>query len=209
MKDNINSVKFYELYDTEKEYALVMELCDDNLQNILNKKSTGFNVDEIFDIIKQLNNTFKIMSEKKIIHRDLKLENILVKYTDKDKSKFIVKLTDYGVSRKILSLSQKCKTISGTIMTMAPEVLAGEEYDFKCDLWSLGIIIYQLFFKKYPYNGITGVAIYNQIIRLGQGVIKKTGYKKLDNLIKKLIVEDPEKRLSWEDYFNEPIFRDN
>ena len=65
MRNNINSVQFYEFYDTEKEYALVMELCDDNLQYILNKKNTGFSVDEILDIIKQLNNTFKIMSEKK------------------------------------------------------------------------------------------------------------------------------------------------
>ena len=40
MKDNINSVKFHELYDIEKEFAIVMELCDDNLQNILNKRDT-------------------------------------------------------------------------------------------------------------------------------------------------------------------------
>ena len=92
---------------------------------------------------------------------------------------------------------------------MAPEMLAGEEYDIKCDLWSLGIIIYQLFFKKYPYDSLTEAAIYNKIKKLGQSVIKKTGNEKLDNLIKKLLVEDPRERLSWEDYFNEPIFRDN
>ena len=106
MKDNINSIKFYEFYDIEKEYAIVMELCDDNLQNILNRRNTGFNKDEIYDILTQLNNTFKIMSKNIIIHRDLKLENILVKYLDNDKSKFIVKLTDYGVSRKMMSLSK-------------------------------------------------------------------------------------------------------
>ena len=71
MKDNLNSIKFYEYYDTEKEYAIVMELCDNNLQNILNKKKEAFNVDEVYDIMSQLNNTFKIISENNIVHRDL------------------------------------------------------------------------------------------------------------------------------------------
>jgi len=207
MKNNKNSVQFHELYDTEDEYAIVMELCDGNLQNILNKRNSGFNRDEILDIMKQLNNTFKIMSENKIIHRDLKLENILIKYDDNNKSKFTVKLTDYGVSRKILTLSQKCNTYSGTIITMAPEILAGEEHDIKCDLWSLGVIIYQLFFKKYPYDGETEVAIYKKIKNLGQSIIQRTGDEKFDNLIKKLLVEDPRKRLSWKEYFEDPIFK--
>ena len=207
MKNNKNSIQFHEFYDKDKEYAIVMELCDGNLQNMLNKRNSGFNRDEVLDIIKQLNNTFKIMEENKIIHRDLKLENILIKYDDKNKSKFTVKLTDYGVSRKILSLSQKCKTYSGTIRTMAPEILEGEEHDIKCDLWSLGVIIYQLFFKQYPYDGETEVAIYNKIKKLGQKVIQKTGDEKFDNLIKKLLVEDPKKRLSWKEYFEDQIFK--
>ena len=209
MKDNINSIQFYEFYDIEKEYAIVMELCDDNLHNLLNKKERGFNCEEIIDIIKQLNNTFKIMSNNCIVHRDLKLENILVKYIDNKKSKFIVKLSDYGISRKMLSMSKKCSTYAGTIITMAPEILAGEEYDNKCDLWSLGVIIYQLFFKEYPYDDLTEVAIYNKIKKLGQSIIKKTKNEKLDNLIRKLLVENPLNRYGWEEYFNDPIFKDN
>ena len=61
-KDNINSVKLYDYYDTDTELAIVMELCDDSLQSILNKKINGFNKQEIYDIITQLNNTFKINS---------------------------------------------------------------------------------------------------------------------------------------------------
>ena len=207
MKDNINSIKFYEFYDIEKEYAIVMELCDDNLQNILNRRNTGFNKDEIYDILTQLNNTFKIMSKNIIIHRDLKLENILVKYLNNEKTKFIVKLTDYGVSRKMISLSKKCKTYSGTLITMSPEILAGEEYDNEADLWSLGVIIYQLFFKKYPYDGATEVAIYKKINELGQKILKETGDKNLDDLIRKLLVSNSKERIKWEDYFNHPFFK--
>ena len=147
------------------------------------------------------------MSKNNIIHRDLKLENILIKYENNEKSKFIVKLSDYGVSRKMLSLSKKCKTFAGTALTMSPEIMAGEEYDNECDLWSLGVIIYQLFFKKYPYNGMTEIAIYNQINNFGQKCLLKTGDEKLDDLIRKLLVKDPKKRITWEGYFNHPFFK--
>ncbi len=173
MKDNINSIHFYEFYDTEKDYAIVMELCDDNLHNILIERNKGFTSEEVLNIITQLNKTFKIMSKNNIIHRDIKLENILVKYINKEQSKYIVKLADYGVSRQLLSLSKQCKSYVGTVNTMAPEILAGEEYDAKCDLWSLGVIIYQLFFKKYPYDGLTEVVIYNQIQKFGRNILKR------------------------------------
>ena len=100
-------------------------------------------------------------------------------------------------------------TYTGTTLTMAPEVLAGEEYDKKCDLWSLGVIIYQLFFKKYPYSGLTEIAIYNQICQLGQKCLLKTGNKNLDDLISKLLVKEPNKRINWEEYFNHPFFIKN
>ena len=200
--NNINSVKFYEFYDNEKEFVIVMEYCDDNLQSILNKKEKGFNANEIFDILHQLNNTFEIMVNNNIIHRDLKLANILIKYDKKDKSKFIVKLSDYGVSKKMLSLTRKCKTHAGTIMTMAPEILNEEEYNNECDLWSLGVIIYQLSFKEYPYNANTEIGLIKKINELGQTCLKKTKNEILDNLIIKLLIKDPKKRMKWEEYFD-------
>ena len=99
--ENNNSVKLYECFHYKKKYAIVMELCDDNLQNILNKRKVGFTSEEIYNIMSQLNNTFKIMNENKIVHRDIKLENIVVKYNDeKSNINYIVKLTDYGISKQ-------------------------------------------------------------------------------------------------------------
>ena len=83
--NNINSVKLYECFHFKNKFAIVMELCDDNLQNILDKKKEGFTCGEIYNIMNQLNKTFKIMNKNKIIHRDIKLENIVVKYNDKSK----------------------------------------------------------------------------------------------------------------------------
>jgi len=201
-KDNINSVKLYEYFDTEKELAIVMELCDESLQSILNKKINGFNKEEIYDMINQLNNTFKIMNKNHIIHRDLKLDNILVKYTDNTKTKFILKLSDYGLSKQLASLSKLCNTHAGTLLTMAPEIINDEEYNDKCDLWSLGIIIYQMCFKQYPYNSNTEMGLIKQINNFGQKLLKKTNDKKLDYLINKLLIKEPKMRISWDEYFS-------
>ena len=207
--NNINSVKFYEYFDTENEFVIVMELCDNNLKNILKEKKGGFNENEIKDIIQQLNNTFKIMINNKIIHRDLKLENILINYINENKNKFIVKLSDFGVSRKLNTLTQKCQTFTGTLFYMAPEILNEEEYNNKCDLWSLGIIIYQLFFKDPPYKAEREIGLLRQIEKFGKTILKKTKIDLLDNLIDKLLEKNPSKRLSWEDYFEHPFIKNN
>ena len=179
-----------------------MELCDDSLQSILNKKINGFNNEEIYDIITQLNNTFKIMNKNHIIHRDLKLDIILIKYIDNTKTKFIVKLTDYGISKQLISLSKFCNIHAGTLLTMAPEIINDEEYNDKCDLWSLGVIIYQMCFKQYPYNSNTEMGLLKQINNFGQKLLKKTSDKKLDYLISKLLIKEPKMRISWDEYFN-------
>ena len=80
-ENNDNSVKYYESFETENEFAIVLELCDESLTKF--KKDKSFNSKEIFDLLNQLNNTFKIMKEKKIVHRDLKPDNILIKYNKK------------------------------------------------------------------------------------------------------------------------------
>ena len=92
--------------------------------------------------------------------------------------------------------------------TIAPEVLSAEEdkYHEKCDLWSIGIIIYKLYFREYPYRGPTQVALFNDIKKHGRLKIKRTNEEKLDDLIRQLLVSDPEQRISWEEYFNHPFF---
>ena len=203
---NEHSVKFYEYFRYKKEFAIVMELCDDNLFKFLKKRKKGFEPLEIYDIMSQLNQTFKIMVEKNIVHRDIKLENILIKYKDEEKRKFIVKLTDYGISKQVTA-TKICKTHAGTGSTMAPEVMEGKEnYTNKCDLWSIGIIIYQLAFNDFPYIGNTEVAILNKITQLGQTRFKSTSDENLNKLIRQLLVYNADQRIDWEDYFNHPFF---
>jgi len=231
---NENSVKYYESFETEDEFAIVSELCDENLNTF--KMDRKFSPEEILEILNQLNNTFKIMKET-IVHRDLKPLNILIKYDNNDKSKYTVKLCDFGISKegKIFNL-QTAKGNMGTTGYIAPEIIEKilaleileksteyeimegskehelmkrtQNYDYKkSDLWSLGIIIYELLFEKRPYDGANEQIILDKIIKFGKKILKKTNNEKLDDLINKLLEKDPEKRIGWDDYFNHPFFR--
>ena len=164
-KENNNTVKFYEYFDNKDEFAIVMELCDDNLLSPFAKRNGPFNPDEIYDILNQLNNSFKIMSQNQLVHRDLNLENILVKYENEEKTKFIVKLkltNDSGLLKDLPKFSSIGK-LHGNLNFMAPEILKREEYNEKCDLWSLGIMIFALSFKEHPFDGDSEEEIINNI----------------------------------------------
>ena len=207
--NNINTVKFYEYFNTKEEFAIVMELCDENMISFLAKKKKGISLDEIRKIMKDLNNTFKIINEKKIIFRHLKLENILIKYMDKEKTHYIVKLKLINNSDLILKLNRLNSSLTrehNSNCLNAPEILKKEAYEEKCDLWSLGILMYVLYFKNYPYKGAAEEAILDKIKRFGQNSLKKTENSEFDNLIKQLLIEDPLKRITWKEYFMHPFF---
>ena len=91
---------------------------------------------------------------------------------------------------------------------MAPEILKGEKYNDKCDLWSLGVNIYKLKTKNYPYKGKVKVDndILKQIREIGQTVLENIPDKNLNNLLSRLLVEDPQERISWDEYFEHEFF---
>ena len=209
-KNNQNTVELYEYFDMRNEFVIIMELCDTSLGHILNEKiikKKEFEINEILEILHQLNNTFKIMVKNNLAHRDLKLDNILLKKNEKGQN--IWKLIDYGTSKQLPKLSLEYTTFVGSICYIAPEILEEKSYNNKCDLWSLGIIIYSLCFLEPPYNGKTFPAIKNQIKSLGKKVLKKKNNFDLDDLINKLLEADPINRISWEEYFNHPFFKNN
>ena len=148
------------------------------------------------------------MNYYNIVHRDIKLNNILIKYLDQNKTQYKVLLSDYGISNQINSITQKLNTYIGTRLLMAPEILESLPYTNKCDLWSLGIIIYQLYTKRLPYEGNVDKQILKNIDKLGQKVLDNIDDKDklLKDLLSKLLVKDPEKRISWENYFTHPFF---
>jgi len=141
---------FYD--ETYEGYCIVMELCDSDLRKLLNKyKPKGLPLELINKIFLQLNDALEAMLKIDYIHRDLKPENILIKYTDNNKEKFDIKLTDFGLSTSDIKSSIKTYSKVGTQNYSAPEI-DKFHYNNKCDLWSLGVILYELYTNKYVFD---------------------------------------------------------
>jgi len=204
MSEYENSVKFYGYLIDDYDYILFLEFCDSDLQKLLKEKGK-FSISEIQTLMEGLNKPFKYMHNNGILHRDIKPENILIKFVDSSKANYIPKIGDYGISRELDN--GKATTIVGTPRYMSPEVLIGEdEYTDKSDLFSIGTMIYELYFNSFPF--ILPFSRNKDEINKNYNTKKKEDCqdKLLDDLLNKLLKYDPDERISWEDYFRHPFF---
>ena len=202
-----NSIKFIKEFATQNNLNIIMELCDTDLLCYLYERPKAFSVEEIRDTFSQLNNAFRKMNQNNILHRDLKLGNILIKFTDESKTSFIPKLSDYGFSKELNSYNFSTTTHLGTPATMAPEIMMNRPYDDKSDLWSIGVMMYQLYYREVPYDGQSENEILQQI--MSHKPFKQPEDPNFRDLLNKLLVVDVRKRLSWKEYYNHPFFGGN
>lgn len=146
MLDHPNIVKYYETYNDNRYFHIIMEYCSggDLFDNIVKRKN--FSEKEACHIIYKLLSAILHCHSLGIVHRDLKPENIL--YESKSESSE-VKIIDFGLSQQKFT-EDDLNSIVGSPFYVAPEVLGGK-YDSKCDLWSLGIITYCLLSGSPPF----------------------------------------------------------
>jgi serine/threonine protein kinase len=214
LSNNRNSIKFYGTYDENNEKVIIMEKCDQNLKQFIKERGKGMQIGEIKSKFKELNQLFEIIQAAKIIHRDLKLENFLIKYTDKKKSEYIIKLCDYGIGKFKNQSNGLYSGLKGTIDTVAPEMLLEKtkKYENSVDIFSLGIILYQLshnlkhpFGENYLQCGNAYINHYekdNYIVEFDKSIKNKY----FIDLVTKMIKLNPENRLKWDDYLRHPFF---
>ena len=197
------TIQYYDSFEDEESFYIVMELCDESLEDYLERiYPKCLEKKEIQKIFYQLNVFLYKMRQNKISHRDLKGENILIKYTNKDKTNFDIRVTDFGLGTKIYNFRTQ-HSICGTDSFMAPEVET-LIYNDKCDLWSLGVILYELIFNEYIFDGKSEK---KRLELRDNGIIPKLPEdEELKDLLLKLIVVKVEDRISWDDYFNHSLF---
>ena len=166
-------------------------------------------LDEIKILFLELNEGFKHLYESNIIHRDIKINNILINYRFQDKKDIIPLLADFGISRENSLNNPMTMNISWYLLS-APEILeSGNDYSFASDLWSIGVLLYKLAFGKYPFEGQGIIQIYNNIINNDKDKFKKSGNKDFDDLISKLLNKKKKNRITYEEYFKHPFFKFN
>ena len=144
-----NIIKLYDVYENEKYIYIIMEYClGGDLFSYIEKRNFKLSEERAAEIIHKLCTAVYFLHQYGIVHRDLKPENILM--MDKTDNADI-RLVDFGLG-KMLGPGEKCNDPFGTFSYVAPEVLEEKEYDFKVDLFAIGIITYLLVAGFLPFD---------------------------------------------------------
>jgi len=186
--------------NTENVYLIMDYYSRGDFSNFLKKRP----LKEKYAVkyLKQLSEGLKYLLSNNIIHRDLKPQNILI--TDVGD----IKITDFGFAR-YFDNDLLIQTICGSPLYMAPEIMKSQKYDYKSDLWSVGIIFYEMLVGNTPFKSKN---IYELIRRIENDEVKVPSKFKLSincqNLLYSLLKKNPEERISWEDFFGHTLLRD-
>lgn len=147
--DHPNVVRLDDVYDTDHEIALLTECLEGGeLYDRLAKAKT-FSETLASETTRQMLRAVAYLHSHNIVHRDLKLENILYESRSEDSP---IKLIDFGFA-KVWDSSRPMQASCGSVAYVSPDVLRGHGYTSQCDLWSLGVIVFMLLVGYPPFHG--------------------------------------------------------
>ncbi|CAG8603971.1 27393_t:CDS:2 [Dentiscutata erythropus] len=211
-----NIVSLLDTVETPTHLCLILEYVPGGeLFDYVNEYYEKITEEEAKQIFYELVNIVSYLHESNIVHRDLKLENILLESSESSSNKKHIKLTDFGLARFINPKSPLLTTRCGSEEYAAPELISASSYDGrKTDIWSLGIILYALLVGYLPFNqeaGQTRKQFFIKIIKAdfkfpNPNTADKRGSISEDakDLVKKILHTMPERRPSLEEIKNHP-----
>ena len=149
-----NIVEVYDVGEEDGQYYIVMEFIDGKTLKQLLKKRGSLTLTEVIDIMTQLTDGIAHAHESYIIHRDIKPQNIMIEDDGK------IKITDFGIAMA-LNATQLTQTnsVMGSIYYLPPEQASGKTATVKSDIYSLGILMYELLTGTVPFRGDNAVEI--------------------------------------------------
>ena len=188
--------QIYDAFETDKHILIVMEyVCGDLLGFIRKRGKISENSSKI--IFKQLIKGLQYIHNKKIVHRDIKLDNILIDLTN------TVKICDFGVSR-ILQKGDIMYEHCGTPAYIAPEIFRDEGYEgFSCDIWSAGVTLYYMLAGSQPFKAEKIEKLKELILKGEYDEIEDVSNEAKD-IIKGMLKLDPKKRLTIDEILKHP-----
>ena len=190
-KDNPKIVSVKDYFEDYKNIYIILELCKNkSLAEYLEHRGGKLTEIEVKCYIFQLLQGLNCLHKNKVIHRDLKPSNLLLDEKNE------LKIGDFG---KIALMEDKDRryTVCGTYNYMAPEIFENDRkgYSFEVDIWSVGIIMYQLLTGKLPFNGENNDEIQKNILSFQPESLNTSGLSLISaDLIKQILVKDPKKR---------------
>ena len=218
--DHPNIIKLIEVHETTQHYYLVMELCNggglsDCLEDYKNKYKKGFPEETVQYLMKQIVSAINYLHKRNILHRDIKLDNILVNFdNEEDKKnknmlKAKVKIIDFGFARHLEPASLAFSTL-GSPINMDPGILRklnkmehskNYGYDQKADIWSLGTICYEMLIGKSAFDAGSMRELINKVER-GNYFLPKSLSKEAVSFLNGMLQYDFKKRLSADQLYH-------
>ena len=191
-----NIIKLYNKIETEKHIIFELEYCGIDLSTYIQIEGPFRNKTELFyDILKQITEALKILNKNEIIHRDIKPSNIYFNIVSNT-----IKLGGFGCST--YKKDNKFETV-GSIFYTAPEIIKKLEYDEKCDLWSLGVTLYEIYFGVSPYGNNVSISLIKNIIYDKECIYNNEASVPIfDELFKKLLTVNRRNRINYKNFFN-------
>ena len=208
--DHPDIVRITEFYNTDSSYFIISEYC--KYGELFEQIKYEFSETQIAVMFRQILSGIAYLHSNNIIHRDLKLENILINDIEKSYSTnedlFLLKIIDFGTA-KIFDKNKRPRAVVGSIYYIAPEVIL-KKYGKECDMWSLGVILYMFIVGHAPFDGKSNREIMEKIktgIFLKSEKRWKKASREVRDLINKLLIVEPEKRLTAFEALKHPWFK--
>ena len=197
-----NIVRLFSYHEDKDNFSLIMEYLNKGTLFTYIRQKKKLSENESFDFFIQILNAIYFLHLNNYIHRDIKPENILLD------DNLNVKLCDFGWCVEV-ECGQR-STFCGTYEYMAPEIVKDEPYDHSIDIWSIGVLLYEMTHGYSPFrakeaNGEEYKEIFRNIIKVRYEIDSSLGLsEECVDMIEKLLENEPQKRLSVKQVFNHP-----
>ena len=205
-----NVISFKDVFkDTKLDYFyIVMEYANDGdlsskiktqKNKIIGEKY--FSEEKIMQYFYQICRGLQYIHSKNIIHRDIKSQNIFLMKNGK------IKIGDFGIAKALTNTKSNATTIIGTPYYFSPEIINGEPYNYKTDIWSLGVVLYEMCCLKLPFesNNIAQLSI--KIMKGKYDPIPNRYSKNMANLIKNMLNIDQKLRPNINEVMQSPLLK--
>ena len=205
-----NVISFKDVFkDTKLDYFyIVMEYANDGdlSKKIKTQKNKiigekYFSEEKIMQYFYQICRGLQYIHSKNIIHRDIKSQNIFLMKNGK------IKIGDFGIAKALTNTKNNATTIIGTPYYFSPEIINGEPYNYKTDIWSLGVVLYEMCCLKLPFesNNIAQLSI--KIMKGKYDPIPNRYSKNMANLIKNMLNIDQKLRPNINEVMQSPLLK--
>lgn len=198
-----NVINYYDSFLARKSdhLCIVMEYADggDLSQRIKNNHGINFTETQVLDWFIQSVLSLHYVHQRKILHRDVKTQNIFLTQEN------LCKLGDFGIARTLSSTYDQASTFVGTPYYLSPELILERPYDHMSDVWALGVVLYELMTLKHPFNANDMKSLMHRILKVQYEPPPTLYSNELRSIVSKILVKDPMQRIRLGEVLELPI----